>query len=64
VIQGAVTAVRTHAPGESRAFNDTLFAVATATANAAKEGGFLGIGGTLVSKEEQQALDTLKAAFA
>jgi hypothetical protein len=64
VIQSAVTAVRTHAPGESRAFNDTLFTVATATANAAKEGGFLGVGGTLVSKDEQQALDTLKAAFA
>ena len=64
VIQGSISAVREHNPGESRAFNDTLFAVATATANAAREGGFLGIGGTVVSKDEQQALDTLKAAFA
>jgi hypothetical protein len=63
VIQSAITAVRTNTPTQSRAYNDTLFAVATATANAAKEGGFLGVGGTLVSKEEQQTLDTLKAAF-
>jgi hypothetical protein len=63
VIRSSIGAVRDHAPAESRAYNDTLFAVATATATAAKEGGFLGIGGTLVSADEQVALDTLKAAF-
>jgi hypothetical protein len=64
VIRESIAAVKTHSPAESKAYNDTLFSVATATANAAKEGGFLGIGGTLVSQDEQQALDTLKAAFA
>jgi hypothetical protein len=63
-VNASVAAVKAHAPAESKAFNDALFAVATAAANASKEGGFLGIGGTLVSKEEQAALDTLKAAFA
>ena len=64
VVRDSIAAVKAHSPTESKAFNDTLFSVATATANAAKEGGFLGIGGTLVSQDEQQALDTLKAAFA
>ena len=64
VIRESIAAVKAHSPAESKAYNDTLFSVATATANAAKEGGFLGIGGTLVSQDEQQALDTLKAAFA
>lgn len=64
VVRESIAAVKTHSPAESTAFNDTLFTVATATARAAKEGGFLGIGGTLVSQDEQQALDTLKAAFA
>ncbi len=56
--------VKTHAPTESRSYNDTLYAVATAAAHASKEGGFLGIGGTLVSADEQAALDSLKAALA
>ena len=64
VVRDSISAVKSHSPMDSKAYNDTLFAVATATANAAKEGGFLGIGGTLVSQDEQQALDTLKAAFA
>ena len=64
VVRESIAAVKSHSPTESKAFNDTLFTVATATANAAKEGGFLGIGGTLVSQDEQQALDTLKAAVA
>ena len=64
VVRQSIAAVKSHSPMDSKSFNDTLFAVATATATAAKEGGFLGIGGTLVSQDEQQALDTLKAAFA
>jgi hypothetical protein len=31
-------------------------------AEASKEGGFLGIGGTRVSAQEQQALDEIRAA--
>ena len=37
--------------------------VAQRSAEAAKEGGFLGIGGTLVSKQEQQALSEIGAAL-
>jgi hypothetical protein len=38
--------------------------VATKVAEATKEGGFLGMGGTLVSPEEQVALDEIKSVVA
>ncbi len=63
-ISSAVAAVAAKSPTEARAYKDALLAVAQATAEASKEGGFLGIGGTLVSKEEQAALDSIKAALA
>ena len=34
-----------------------------ATAEAAKEGGFLGFGGTLVSDDEKSALQTIRTAL-
>jgi hypothetical protein len=37
-----------------------ILSVAQAAAEASKEGGFLGIGGTLVSSDEQAALDRLR----
>ena len=40
-----------------------LAKVAQVTAEAAKEGGFLGIGGTLVSDEEKAALATVNSAL-
>ena len=51
-------------PAEAAAYKATILAVAKAAAEASKEGGFLGIGGTLVSKDEQAALDQLGAALA
>ena len=63
-ISGAATAVSAKSPGEARAYKDAIYAVAEAAAKASKEGGFLGFGGTLVSKDEQAALDKLKAALA
>ncbi len=38
-----------------------MIGVAEATANASKEGGFLGFGGTLVSEKEQSILAQIQA---
>jgi hypothetical protein len=50
-------------PEEADAFRDWLKAAAQATALAAKEGGFLGIGGQRVTENEQQMLERLGAVF-
>jgi uncharacterized protein with ATP-grasp and redox domains len=42
-------------------FKAMMVAVAEATANASKEGGFLGFGGTLVSEKEQSVLAQIQA---
>ena len=44
---------------EVLAFKQWLVAVATAVAEAAKEGGFLGIGGQFVSQREESALEEI-----
>jgi uncharacterized protein DUF937 len=62
-IEGAAAAVAVKSPGEVQSYHHTILAVAKAAAEASKEGGFLGIGGTLVSKEEQSALDAIEAAL-
>ena len=58
-IKTAVDAVERKSPGELDAYRTWLASVATKVAHASKEGGFLGIGGTLVSSDEQAALDQL-----
>jgi hypothetical protein len=50
-------------PEEASEVKEWLARIAQATAEAAKEGGFLGIGGTLVSEEEKAALTTVNAAL-
>ncbi len=50
-------------PEEAEEMKQWLNAIARRTAEAAKEGGFLGVGGTLVSDQEQEALDTIKSAL-
>jgi len=47
-------------PDETRAFKDWLVQIAQATAEATKEGGFLGIGAVRVSDKEKMALATLR----
>lgn len=47
-------------PEETRAFKEWLLVIAQATAEATKEGGFLGIGAVRVSDKEQMALATLR----
>ena len=49
-------------PEEASAFGDWLVASAQAAAEAAKEGGFMGIGAQLVSDREQAMLDQVRAA--
>jgi hypothetical protein len=60
VIRDAAAAVATNSPGEAAAYRTMLLNVGQKTAEAAKEGGFLGIGGVQVSKEEQAVLDQIK----
>jgi hypothetical protein len=63
IVKAGAAAVAAKSPGELQAYKNTILSVAQASAEAAKEGGFLGIGAKLVSKEEQAALDALKAAL-
>jgi hypothetical protein len=48
---------------EAEEYKRWLVALARKTAEASKEGGFLGIGGTVVSEEESSAVDELASAL-
>jgi hypothetical protein len=50
-------------PNEAAEYREWVMSVAQATAEAAKEGGFLGIGGVRVSPDEQRTLDEIAAAL-
>jgi len=50
-------------PEEASEVRQWLANVAKATAEATKEGGFLGFGGTLVTEEEKAALSTVNATL-
>jgi hypothetical protein len=50
-------------PEEAAEVKQWLAKIGQATAEAAKEGGFLGIGGTLVSDQEKAALETIKSTL-
>jgi hypothetical protein len=58
-IRTAVEAVEKKSPGEAEGFKTWIASVAGKVSQASKEGGFLGIGGTPVSSDEQQALAQL-----
>jgi hypothetical protein len=62
-IKSAVTAVEAKSPAEAAAYKSWLVSVASNVAHASKEGGFLGIGGTVVSTEEKEALKSLADAL-
>jgi hypothetical protein len=59
VIRDAMKVVAQHGPDQVLGFSKFLHAVGTKVAEATKEGGFLGIGGTRISKEEQAAVDEI-----
>lgn len=58
-IRSAVEAVERHSPSEAQPYKIWLASIARKVAEASKEGGFLGVGGTLVSSEEEEALKEL-----
>jgi hypothetical protein len=58
-IKTAVGAVERKSPGELEGYKTWLASVAAKVAQASKEGGFLGIGGTPVSRDEQEGLEQL-----
>lgn len=61
-INAAVDAVEEKSPAEAEGYKAWLASVAVRVAHAAKEGGgFLGMGGTPVSAEEQAAVEELAA---
>lgn len=59
----AVAAVAAKSPQEAQEFRAWLMSIARGAAEAAKEGGFLGFGGTQVSEKELSALSQLSAAL-
>ena len=61
--QQAATVVAQKSPSVAEEYKRWLVSLARKTAEASKEGGFLGIGGTLVSEEEAAAAAELAAAL-
>jgi hypothetical protein len=62
-LKGAVGIVAAKAsPDEAEAYKQLMIQVAENVANAAKEGGFMGIGGVLVNDAEKQAIGDITAA--
>jgi hypothetical protein len=58
-IKNAVDAIERHSPAEVQPYKMWLTSIAKKVAEASKEGGFLGMGGTLVSQNEEEALKEL-----
>jgi hypothetical protein len=50
-------------PDEREAYKRFVVTLAEAVANAHKEGGFMGVGGTQVSEDERKALDEISATL-
>ncbi|QJE96074.1 hypothetical protein [Luteolibacter luteus] len=63
-IRAASAVIAAKAPDELEIFRTLIREVAQKTAEAAKEGGFLGIGGVLVSEKERAAIAKVEAALA
>jgi hypothetical protein len=62
LVRESVDAVASNNPGEAADYGRFLIDLATKVAEASKEGGFLGIGGTRISQAEQTAIDHIKSA--
>jgi hypothetical protein len=60
-LKQAVGTISKSSPAEAAGYAKFLVDVATAVAEASKEGGFLGLGGTRVSAEEKHAIDQIKS---
>jgi hypothetical protein len=64
VVRDAVAAVSANSPGDTAEYGRFLVDVATQVAEASKEGGILGVGGTRVSEDEQRAIDQVRKLVA
>ncbi len=64
LVKTGIDQVSQGTPGEVAAYKAMILGAAQSTAEATKEGGFLGMGGAQVSAEEQAILDQLKTALA
>jgi hypothetical protein len=62
-IRSGLATVKAKSPADATAYRAMILDAAQKTAEAAKEGGFLGFGGTQVSTEEQQALADIQNAL-
>jgi hypothetical protein len=62
IVKEGIAAVKANTPSEARSYGALLVDVAVKTAEASKEGGFLGYGGRRVSKQEQDAIDAIRSA--
>jgi hypothetical protein len=62
VVRQSVAAVTSRNPADATEYASFIVDVATRVAESSKEGGFLGIGGTRVSVEEQAAIDEIRTA--
>lgn len=62
-IRAAAAVVKAKAPAEADAFRRLVLEVACQVAEAGKEGGFLGFGGTRVNERERDALAQIRAAL-
>jgi hypothetical protein len=62
-LKDTLAVLETKAGGDAPAVKQWIYGVAEKVAGAAKEGGFMGIGGKPLSAEEQAALDELKATL-
>jgi hypothetical protein len=60
--KGAVSILQKNS-GDASSYSNLLMSIATKVAEAAKEGGFLGVGGTLVSDDEKKALSEIAGAL-
>ncbi len=63
VCRNAADIVTAKSPDEAEAFKQWLMSISQRVAEASKEGGFLGFGGTLVSEQEQAALHSISGAL-
>ena len=59
----AVLVVTQKSPAEAEEYKQWLTSLAQKTAEASKEGGFLGIGGVQISDDEKAAVDELSSAL-
>ena len=62
-ITRAATLVSQKSPADASAYKEWLVGCAEKTAQAAKEGGFFGMGGTQVTAKETAAIERLKSAL-